>query len=250
MQFHTICMLLASSFIFSQNTSSSVPYPNFSNLVPKSPTPAPFTSPAPTTPTPGLNETSTPAPTCSLYDSKLRVEYDVQQGCQSVASSKSPSGLIACELLEDITDLLKSCVDKNAFEQQFIELVTTKMSSFSSSDGWQVYGIGIPFEPYTFEGVQLYYPYQNNVDIVQSDNFLDIMDSYNFYTDCVSSFGDACTFYHAGKLATFYEQSGGAWLLELERQIDGYFMTFEAFFAPIIIDGRFFGLLEAEVFHD
>eukprot|EP01024_Parvocaulis_polyphysoides_P025547 TRINITY_DN23256_c0_g1_i1.p1 TRINITY_DN23256_c0_g1~~TRINITY_DN23256_c0_g1_i1.p1 ORF type:complete len:246 (+),score=13.72 TRINITY_DN23256_c0_g1_i1:35-739(+) len=184
---------------------------------------------------------------CSIYDSKQSLNFDVQQRCEIAANSKSPSGLAGCQILPDVVNLLKSCSDKNAFEREFIKIAKSKIDSFSSPDGWGIWGIGVAFEPFTFEDTDYYAPYQNNGLVSNTDEFQDLVNIYNYYTECLSVAGKDCMWYHISKTQAYYKQQGGVWLLELETIVDGLQQKLASFFVPVVIQGRFYGIIITDV---
>eukprot|EP01026_Neomeris_dumetosa_P048704 TRINITY_DN4223_c0_g1_i7.p1 TRINITY_DN4223_c0_g1~~TRINITY_DN4223_c0_g1_i7.p1 ORF type:complete len:263 (-),score=40.12 TRINITY_DN4223_c0_g1_i7:236-1024(-) len=217
-------------------------------LAPGTPTPTPSVPPtaastlAPAPITPTLTPTGGQ---CPLYDSRSSQEFDTLERCKVNANGKSQSGEFACELAQDIVRLLAACTDKATFEAEFISLVQQKFKSFVSLDGWGIYGAGVAFEPFTFENVELYIPYHDNEDVAGSGEFSDLIDSYNYYTECLSTFGDGCTWYHQAKLTTYFRGTGGLWTNR--RFFDGFDKPIWSFYAPVILNGRYYGVVAADV---
>eukprot|EP01023_Acetabularia_acetabulum_P027783 TRINITY_DN262_c0_g2_i3.p2 TRINITY_DN262_c0_g2~~TRINITY_DN262_c0_g2_i3.p2 ORF type:complete len:235 (+),score=25.79 TRINITY_DN262_c0_g2_i3:107-811(+) len=212
--------------------------PNFSNIVkPRNVSVSPSPSPSTT----GASNSTVGG--CSAYDSKLSVEYDVQKKCKVAANQKSPTAQLVCDLTLDVVNLLDTCPDKATFESEFLELALQKVDQYEDPDEWDILGIGVAFEPYIFQGLPFfsYYTYPSGDDTELT---------YNYYTECLDTIGDGCTWFHQGKLRTYYEQEGGAWLVNFDGEVDGVVQTFNSFYAPIIFNARFFGLIFVDTAHD
>eukprot|EP01026_Neomeris_dumetosa_P034810 TRINITY_DN27888_c0_g3_i1.p3 TRINITY_DN27888_c0_g3~~TRINITY_DN27888_c0_g3_i1.p3 ORF type:complete len:150 (+),score=8.14 TRINITY_DN27888_c0_g3_i1:239-688(+) len=142
--------------------------------------------------------------------------------------------------MRNIVSWLGACFDKDTFEQQFIEYLAQKIQTFESPQDWVIWGSGVAFEPYTFKGIELYNPYFSN-ERFSDEGYKNLVDSYSYYIDCEEVFGDDCTWYNKGKLYTYYKGVGGIWFNK--RQFTDSPETIWSFYTPVILNGRYYGIV-------
>eukprot|EP01025_Chloroclados_australasicus_P045163 TRINITY_DN4928_c0_g1_i3.p2 TRINITY_DN4928_c0_g1~~TRINITY_DN4928_c0_g1_i3.p2 ORF type:complete len:280 (+),score=20.80 TRINITY_DN4928_c0_g1_i3:115-840(+) len=201
---------------------------------------APFSRPSTTT--------SQSQDQCTIYDSKISPDFDVYERCRVASQAEYTPGIVACDLQKEIVELLQSCSDKESFDTRFELYARQQIETFQSTDKSLIWGIGVAFEPFTFENLDFYAPYVRNGDVAPDGDFIDLIDIYNYYNECLDVFGPECMWYHIAKEKTYYRGTGGVWLLDRPAVSQGTSGSLRTFFTPIILQGRFYGLVFVDIF--